>query len=364
MTLTPERHPVTRHQMWKNRCTELAAWVQAHGRPPRQTSGELAERGLYHWLAAARRQVRAGTRTTEEADRLEAAVAGLASQVTTADRIKMIAAFHKEHGRLPLSTAPKGSHERELADALIQGIRPRLARGAIRAEDLAALSRIPGAAAVRTVPDQDDTLAELTAYAEHQGHMPPKGGCGTPEENRLANWWRNNTRGTPESKTAKLRARHEALLELEAKYPSKAGTIFETSLRQAEAFVAATGHLPSTGSKASTEERKLAGWVARYLAAEPADLPEELRSRLRALATVPTRVEFEWDANLAAVAAYAAAHAGRLPSNWYEDPLFSWLTVQRRAYRGGKMSEARLQKLLTVPGVISERTLAAAAAAA
>jgi hypothetical protein len=309
----------------------------------------------------ARRQVRAGQRTAAEAERLESVITGVAFAVSTTARIQMIADFHARHGRLPLSTAPAGSEERELADALIQGIRPRLARGTIRAEDLAALSRIPGAAVVRTVPDQDDTLAEMTAYVESHGHLPPKGGSGTPDENRLATWWRNNTRGTPESKTPGLRARHEALLELEANYPSKADAIFVTNLRQAEAFVAATGHLPSTGSKASAEERRLAGWLARYLAAEPVDLPEELQIRLRALAAAPTRVELEWDANLAAVANYAASHAGRLPSNWHEDPLFSWLTVQRRAYRRGKMSEARLQKLLTVPGVITSALAAAAA---
>ena len=352
----------TRQQMWKNRCAELSAWIQDHGRPPRQTSGLSAERGLYHWLSNARRQVHAGTRSTEEADQLESAAAGTASRVATADRIKMIAAFHAEHGRLPLSTAPKGSHELELANALIYGIRPKVAKGTIKVVDLASLSRIPGAAVVRTVPDQDDTLAELTAYAERHGHMPPKGGSGTQDENRLASWWRNNSRGNPESKTPKLRARHEALLGLEASYPSKADTFFKSSLRHAEEFVAATGHLPSSRAKA-VEERKLAGWLARYVAAEPAGQPEELRVRLRALAAAPTRIEHEWEANFAAVADYAASHAGRLPSSWHEDPLFSWLTVQRRALRGGKLSDARLQKLLTIPGAIPAQALAAAAAA-
>lgn len=352
----------TRPQMWKDRCAELADWIREHGGPPHQLSDLPAERSLRQWLMTARRQVRAGQRTAAEAARLEAVITGVTFAVSTSDRIGMIADFHARHGRLPISTAPAGSEERELADVLIQGIRPKIGKGTLRAEDLAALSRIPGAAVVRPVPDQDGTLAELTAYVERHGHMPPKGGSGTPDENRLANWWRNNTRGTPESKTPQLRSRHEALLKLEATYPAKADVIFAANLRKAEAFLAATGYRPSTTPRTAAEDRTVASWLARYLAADPANLPEDHRLRLQALAAAPTRVEFEWEANLAAVAAYAAAHAGRLPSSWSEDPLFSWLTIQRRAFRGGKLSQARLEKLLTVPGAIPSRTLATAAA--
>lgn len=350
----------TRHQMWKNRCAELADWIREHSGPPHQLSDVLAERSLSHWLTAARRQVRAGRRTAAEAELLESVITGMTFAVSTAERIQMIAGFYQRHGRLPLSTAPAGSDERELADALIHRIRPKVGKGTIRAEDLEALSRIPGAAVVRTVPDQDDALALLVAYTEHHGHMPPKGGHGTPEENRLANWWRNNTRGTPESKTPRLRARHEALLELEANYPSKADVIFMTNLRKAEAFVAANGYRPSTSTRTAVEDRTVASWLARYLTTEPADLPEDHRLRLRALTAAPTRAEFEWEASFSAVAAYAAAHAGRLPSSWSEDPLFSWLTFQRRAFRGGKLSEARVQKLLTIPGIITRKASSAA----
>jgi hypothetical protein len=354
----------TRQQKWKDRCDEVAAWIQEHGRAPRRASDIPAEHSLHLWLGEARRQVRLGLRSKDEADRLESAITGVAFGVTTADRIKMIAAFHEEYGRLPLSTAPAGSHELELANALIQRIRPKIVKGTIKAEDLAALSLIPGAAVVRTVPDQEDTLAELVAYARQHGHMPGKGGSGTPDENRLASWWRNNTRGNAETKSPALRARHEALLELEAKYPGKAEAIFDINLALVENFVAANAHLPSHGPKATAEERKLASWLAKYLGAKPDDLPAEHRSRFQVLTAVPSRMEKEWAENFDALETFAAAHAGRLPGSWHEDPLFSWLTVQRRAFRNGKISEARLQKLLTIPGVISARTLAAAAAAA
>lgn len=209
---------------WETRCAELAAWAKDHdGRPPTVNSGNKDERSLYNWLSAARRRVASGTQTAARTALLETSISAFRPASRTGSRIEQIAAFQARTGRLPKSTAPRGTEERDLATVLIQGIRPRLRKGLLKPEHVEALGRIPGAAEIRLVPDQDGTLEELTAYAEARGHLPPLGGCGTADENRLADWWRNNTRGDVEAKTPRLQERHRALLALEAAYPSKSG---------------------------------------------------------------------------------------------------------------------------------------------
>lgn len=210
------------YKKWEDRCAELATWVRDNnGQPPSALSGNADERSLYVWLSEARRRAASGAQTPERTTMFEAATSGLRSATRTRVRIEQLAAFQARTGRLPKSTAPLGSEERDLATALIQGIRPRLRKGLLKPEHVEALGRIPGAAEIRLVPDQDDTMEELAEYAENHGHMPPLGGRGTATENRLADWWRNNTRGDAAAKTPRLRDRHLALLALEDTYPTK-----------------------------------------------------------------------------------------------------------------------------------------------
>lgn len=339
---------------WDERCAQLAAWIRdKDGRAPDQRSGDANEHSLYVWLCNARRRHASGTLSSARAELLEASSVGLKRPSSTGDWIEKLAAFYESHGRLPKSTAPAGSPERAMALALIASIRPKLKAGKVKAKDLEALSRIPGAADVRFVPDQDDTLAELTGYAERHGCLPPKGGCGTADENRLADWWRNNVRGDAEAKSPRLRERHLALLALELKYPSKSVAAFSTTLGRIELFVSAAGHLPSQSGSTAAEERRLGAWLAANLAGGSGRPADELQ-RLRALGTVPSRTDAEWQANFEVLRNYAAAHAGRLPVGWHEGPVFSWLTAQRRAARIGKLSEARREKLLTIDGALRE----------
>jgi hypothetical protein len=346
----------------KERCAELSAWIQEHSRFPRQGSDQPAERSLHYWFAAARHQVRDGKRSAVEAEMLESTIEGATFPSLTTNRIAAIAAFQSRTGRLPRRSAPAGSPEHKLGVALVSGIRPKISMGTITPDDLAALSRIPGAANVRTAPDQDEMLVALTAYAEKRGHMPPMSMRGTSEENRLAEWWRNNTRGNPETKIPRLRARHEALLALEAKYPRKADAHFETSLSLVEQFVADNGYLPPKYGP-SPETVRLGAWLVGILEADNVSRSPEATSRLKALTQFPTQRESVWNENLEMLATYVTSHAGQLPSSWNDGKVFSWLTVQRRTFRQGKMSEARLQKLLTIPGLFRNGRRTAAAAA-
>jgi hypothetical protein len=339
---------------WEERCAQLAAWIRDHnGRAPDQR-GDAEEHSLYVWLCNARRRHAHGNLAPARVELFESSSVGLKRVTSTGDWIVKLAAFYESNGRLPKGTAPAGSAERAMATALIANIRPKLKAGKVKAEHLEALSRIPGAAAVRFVPDQDGTLAELTGYAELNGCLPPKGGCGTADENRLATWWRNNVKGNPDAKTPRLRDRHLALLALELKYPAKSVAAFTTTIHQLEQFVAATGHLPAQGGSTAAEERRLGAWlIANRFAAGPGRTAEELE-RIRALCEFPSRSDAEWQANFEVLRNYAAAHAGRLPTGWHEGPVFSWLTAQRRAARIGKLSEARREKLLTINGVPRE----------
>lgn len=74
-------------------------------------------------------------------------------------------------------------------------------------------------------------------------------------------------------------------------------------------------------------------------------------ARLKAIIASPSLIDFRWSGNLEELKAYAASRGGSLPTSW-DDHLFPWLTIQRRAYRQGKLSADRTNRLLAVPGIL------------
>lgn len=323
----------TTRPSWDDRCLELASWFEEHGRNPSQLSEERAE---LLGLAVPSHDPAAATKRPFE------------------QRLDELEAFYAEHRRLPRKSNTADAHERRLAGFLIQQLRTAVRTGVLSAEYLNRAEKIPGAIEIRTVQNQDDILNELAGYTARNGTLPPLGGSGTPEENRLANWMRNNTRGSLEEKTPRLQERHKAILNLMTKFPAKSDALEAARLQELEEFITAHGRRPSIHKEADPEERRLAIWLANH--------QDNQDPRVVAALQTPSRVELQWEQNFQALANYAASHDGRPPGSWHEGRIFSWLTIQRREYRKGKMSPERLAKLLTIDGVIPGKTVIADAA--
>lgn len=261
--------------------------------------------------------------------------------VPAGKRIDELAAFYESRGRLPITTATDPA-EKSLAYYLVMGLRQQERRGKLSPELREKARRIPGALDVRARPDQDAVLEELQAYTAKHGHRPRFGDGASAQERRLQAWVSNNIRGNIETKTPALGDRHRAILGILDAYPSFSDWELEQRVAEAEAFLAANGHQPKSG------------WLTGYRTTRHRAAPH-LAERIAVILAAPDAVNARWEANFAALRVYAAAHCGQLPTGWHQDQIFSWLTVQRRAYRHGKMPAARAARLRTLPGVLSER---------
>lgn len=350
--MTYQRHIMS----WEERCAQLSTWVEINGRVPSQLSDDATERSCYNWLTTNRMSLKAGKLTPEQERLFRALPVPELSRNTMADRIDELARFYTTHGRLPLTTAVD-PEEKSLSSFLVANLRAKIKKGTLGRRLLRKAEVIPGVVEFTLVPDQERTLEELSDYAARHGHMPPFGRSGNAQEYRLSNWIRNNTHGKPEDKSPALRSRHEAILLLMERYPGAADFAAGRRLPDLEAFVEACGHLPSTTKVGDTESHRLASAVAalrREL--DEGKLSSEEEIRVKAVLAYPSVVDYEWQINLKVLANYAASHDGRLPGTWAEGKVFSWLTIQRRQYRKGLMSQERLEKLLAIDGVIPGRT--------
>lgn len=350
--MTYQPHSMT----WEERCAQLSKWVEINGRVPSQLSEDATERSCYSWLTSNRMNLKAGKLTAEQQRLFRALPVPEVSRNSMADRIDELERFYTTHGRLPLTTAVD-LEEKSLSSFLVANLRAKIKKGTLGRRLLRRAEVIPGVVEFTLVPDQEQTLEELSDYAARHGHMPPYGRSGNAQEYRLSNWIRNNTHGKPEDKSPALRSRHEAILVLMERYPGAADFAFGRRLPDLEAFVEARGHLPSSTKARDTESKRLASSVAAFRRElDEGELSPEEEIRVKAVLAYPSVVDYEWQSNLKGLAHYAAAHDGRLPGTWAEGKVFSWLTIQRRQYKKGLMSQERLEKLLAIDGVIPSRT--------
>jgi hypothetical protein len=259
-----------------------------------------------------------------------------------------LAAFHTEHDRLPKTTASE-PEEKRLATFLFCAIRPQERRGTLRTDlrELAAL--VPGALVCRTT---DSALAELIDFIRVHGHQPRHSRNGIPaDEVRLRAWISNSIVGDPVTKTPKLRARHEAIFAALDQAPGYAMKQFEDRLAVAEQYLKDHGHRPS-----KTEM----SWLSNYLQGIfPLDTHSGPRSRrnelgaarLKAVLSAPGYLEYRWHQQFEDLGRFVETH-GALPTGWDQDPIYSWLAVQRRAYRRGHLPPERETILRTLPGIL------------
>ncbi|MET4143913.1 Helicase associated domain protein [Arthrobacter sp. UYCo732] len=280
---------------------------------------------------------------------------------TAAESLEALHWFQQEHGRLPKANATDRA-EKTLANFLFGTVRSRERRGTLLTDLREQAARIPGALTLDTHPDQDEVFADLKSFIADTGHAPRHTRTGVPaREVRLRAWISNNVYGDPATKTPRLRARHEAIVNLLTATPSYAEKNLDERITAAEQFVRENGYRPS-GRDMSWLTEYVQG---KYLLSGPFGAESQLNdiraARLKSIIASPSLVEHRWNENLAALTKYAAGHSGTLPGNW-SHPLFGWLTVQRREYRHGRLSQARERVLRGIPGVLpQERRLAEAA---
>lgn len=355
MTTTP------RSMTWEQRCVHLAKWVESNGRIPSQQSDDAVERSCYNWLTANRKSLKAGNLSPQRERLFRTLPVPVVSRNTMDDRLDELERFYAEHDRLPLTTAAD-QEEKSLASFLIANLRAKIKKGALTQALFQRAEAIPGAVEFTLTPNQEETLEELSKYAAQHGHMPPFGVSDNKQEYRLSSWIRNNTQGRPEDKTPALRSRHEAILQLMERYPAAAEDarervilLREQLLHELEAFTQERRHLPSnTRGKDEKSLRLAAALTAFRRDMDAGKLSSEDEIRVKAVLEYPSYRDYEWQASFEAIVQHAAAHDGRLPGTWAEGKLFSWLTSQRRQYRGGTLSQQRLERLRSIEGVIPE----------
>lgn len=272
---------------------------------------------------------------------------------TAAQSLEELDRFQKAHGRLPKSNTTDPA-EKYLANFLFTTLRQKERRGTLKPEIRERAAAIPGALNLDTHPDQDALLDELRDFIQDNGHAPRHTRSGVPaREIRLRAWVSNNLYLDPAKKTPRLRARHEAIAALLTTAPSYAEKALDDRIALAEEFVRKNGYRPS-GRNMS--------WLTEYAQGHyPLDGPfgagsrlNDIRAaRIKAIIAYPNAIDFRWNENFKELTSYASAHHGALPVGW-DDPLFSWLTVQRRQYRRGKLSPERESSLRTIHGVLPE----------
>lgn len=348
-----------RSMTWEDRCEHLAKWVESNGRTPSQMSDEAIERSCYNWLTINRKNLKAGKLTPDQEKRFRALPVSDVARNTMEDRMDELERFFADHQRLPRTTA-LDSKEKSLATFLTAKLRAKIKKSSLSQELLERAQAVPGVVDFSLVPDQEKTLEELSEYAARHGHLPPFGVSDNRQEYRLSTWIRNNTKGRPEDKTPALRARHEAILDLMERYPAAVENARERLilrreqlLTELENFAKEHRHLPSSTRGTDEESLRLSAALTAFRGdLEAGKLSSEDQIRVKAVLGYPSYRDHEWQTNFETLIQYAATHDGRLPGNWADGKLFSWLTSQRRQYRKGALSQQRLERLETVDGVL------------
>ncbi|ACL42265.1 helicase-associated (plasmid) [Pseudarthrobacter chlorophenolicus A6] len=272
---------------------------------------------------------------------------------TAAETLEELDRFQQAHGRLPKSNATDPA-EKYLANFLFTTLRQKERRGTLKPELRERAAGIPGALKLDTHPDQDALLDELRDFIQVNGYAPRHSRKGVPaREVQLRAWVSNNLYLDPARKSPRLRARHEAISALLATAPSYAEKDLDDRIALAEEFVRENGYRPSSRAMSWLKDYVHGTYHLDGPFGTGSRLNDIRAARIKAILAYPSIVEYSWNRNFDQLKDYASRHDGALPGNW-SHPLFSWLTVQRRQYRRGRLSPERVSTLRTLPGVLPE----------
>lgn len=339
-------------QRWEEQYDRLEAFLRAHGRLPRFFCEDKDEESIGSWIRSQRRSLAAGRLTVGRIARLRALpVPGVLDKIAPADRLDQLAAFQRVHGRLPLTTADKGSDEHRLAIFLVQHLRPRLKDGTLPKGDASRAARIPGAVMFGYRPDQDQKLEDLKAFIAGHGHLPRYSPKTPSDESRLAQWVNNMLSKQLDASVPETLERVERLRQVVDGAKPYNQYRAERIVHYAEEHLKEHRALPSA-SAVGQEEKQAYSWLMRRRLKGDADLyGHELAARIRALLSEGTGTDAAWTARLNDLVAYRKDH-GKLPTGFHDGPIYRWLATQRSQYRKGTLSLLRENALRDIDGVL------------
>lgn len=340
-------------EQWDRSFAEFQAWVTQTGGLPSRRSNEATAYRLANWLNRQRTDSRKETIDPEH-ERLLRTIPGAleASGLRLSDVVltERVGSFHATHGRLPRRGV---EGEGTMANYLAR-LRAMTRVGDISPEALSAFETIPGAVlgtSSRQSPTVDERLQQVREYLSEHGHLPPGRVRG------LHQWIRRALLGeaSVNSETAeRARAAVEKLIEgypaappLEsARRPRPTAVAYIASL---EEYVAAHGHLPSSGGGSTPMFRR--DWLTELMAS-PATCEADA-ARISALLSTPS-----WQQGNTGGAERIAAfynENGRLPRKTSSAPerrLADLLGRLRVRAQSGRMSPAATDALRRIPGAL------------
>lgn len=182
-------------ERWQRTADDLIAWVQQHGRFPRGSAEDPAERFLSKWLHRQRydaRRERFPSRVEELDSRIPEWRGTFSAQdrQTYVESAQQIADYVHRTGRLPASDGQTGSEAERLAGLLIvlrnQERRGLLAKEAVQSLDAAFPGWLEGIA-LNVERHWQQRATEFIEWVKENGRHPHRGG-GDAKERALAGW--------------------------------------------------------------------------------------------------------------------------------------------------------------------------------
>ena len=161
---------------WNRGFTELEEWVREHGALPNRRSTDATEYRCANWLNVQRMQHRQDNLLPEYVTRLQTIPGAFETRKKTEDpdAAALVAAFHAEHGRLPVWRGINAA-ERAL-NMRLRRLRSKIGDGTLAADVLAVLAPIPGATdPVGTYRTPHQRLADLEEFIKSTGKFPTSG---------------------------------------------------------------------------------------------------------------------------------------------------------------------------------------------
>lgn len=306
---------LTPRQTYTDRIAELAEFIHDNGRRPVFGSANAPERSLAAWLNFQVIARNKGELSAERSELLEPLVPADSTRRVrpSAEWVADLAAFHNEHGRMPLSTREE---ERGLALWLINK-RMSFKDGTMPQDQIDALSTVPGALATRKNADPDERLLEAQEWCAQHGYIPRASFTDTDalsadeeKERSIGAWMRNHARDSNRTyEPTEYSERRQSILDLYDKYPSRLEfneIVIREKVRKA---LESADHLPS-----STEDSQTHGWIAnaRRLRAEGSELPSETLEVLALADSLQPHADHKRNARLDELRAFVEAN-GRMP---------------------------------------------------
>jgi hypothetical protein len=274
---------------WEQRCREVAASVEEHGRLPRSTAGSTepflpGERALGLWCNDQRQRWK-GKKQPGLTSTQKAALAAIPGwlweervRVPWEQRFLEVAAFVEEHGRLPRSEAGKAEPllpgEKELGIwCLHQRQRWKgQKKSALTIEQQTALAAIPGWLweEFRVVP-WEQRCREVAAFVEEHGRLPRKEGRNAkpllPGEKELGKWCVTQRQRLKGKVQPPLSAEQQAALSAIPGWVWESYPPWEQQRLAVEAFVREHGRLPRQKARKAQPlqpwEKQLGQWCGR-----------------------------------------------------------------------------------------------------